>query len=184
MIRVERDGTQRLWRFTLEGRSPSLILPGLQPVGYHAWLGPDTLALFVLGTPNTLQLADVRTGRSEVVAERIGRSLHRIPGQEAFSFLHITEEGRWIKRLDPRAREATSLVRAPDTGDGDYAWTPDGVLLMAQGDRLMRWRPGDTEWTEAANLAAYGLRSVTRLAVSPNGRWIALVTADAEPDLA
>ena len=38
-----------------------------------------------------------------------------------------------------------------------------------------RWRPGELNWTVVVNLSAYGLRSVTRLAVSPKGDRIAIV---------
>src|ERR671914_787333 len=49
VIRVEADGAQRLWRFTRDGQSPTLVLTNVKPVGYHAW-GPDgQLALFILG---------------------------------------------------------------------------------------------------------------------------------------
>ena len=57
VVRVERDSTQRLWRFPLDRSAPSVILERVRPVGYHAWANEHTLALFVLGSPNTLQLA-------------------------------------------------------------------------------------------------------------------------------
>ncbi len=61
VVRVEADGTQRLWRFPLAGGAPSLILEKIKPVGYHLWIDDHTLALFILGKPNTLQIADTRT---------------------------------------------------------------------------------------------------------------------------
>ncbi len=60
VIRVEADGVQRLWRFTRDGQQPELVLTDIKPVGYHAWADAQTLVLFVLGKPNTLQVADVR----------------------------------------------------------------------------------------------------------------------------
>src|SRR5687768_13073886 len=47
-IRVEKDGTQRLWKFPLSGGNPVLILEQVKPVGYHAWIDPNSLALFIL----------------------------------------------------------------------------------------------------------------------------------------
>src|SRR5882672_6610513 len=52
VVRVEGDGTQRLWQFPLAGGGPSLILENIKPVGYHLWVDDNTLALFVLGKPN------------------------------------------------------------------------------------------------------------------------------------
>ena len=177
VIRVEADGTQRLWRFDRKGDNPQLVLRDVKPVGYHAW-GPDgLLALFVLGEPNTLQVADARTGRSRVVARRIGRSVHRIPGRDTISVLHVEGGTRTIKELDPRTRRLTPIVRALDSTEGDYAWTPDGAILMSDGRRLMRWNKG-SEWTEVADLAALGLDGASRLAVSPDGRWLAVVVPD------
>jgi hypothetical protein len=43
----------------------------------------------------------------------------------------------------------------------------------------MRWAPGG-QWTATADLAALGLAGVTRMAVSPDGRWLAMVVPDKE----
>lgn len=178
VVRVEADSTQRLWRFGLDGSEPRLILEQVRPVGYHAWADASTLALFVLGEPPTLQLADTRIGRAQVVAENIGRSLHPVPGRGSVSFVHkATENEWWIRELDLATREITTLVRTLP-GAEDYAWMPDGTLLMAQGSRLFLWRRGmEGGWQEVADLAGAGLQSITRLAVSAQGDRLALVAA-------
>jgi dipeptidyl aminopeptidase/acylaminoacyl peptidase len=180
VIRVEADRTQRLWQFPLKGGAPSLVLPNVKPVGYHVWLNAHTLALFVLGQPNTLQLADTRTGQAEVLAQNIGRALHRVPGQARhFSFVHKEKEW-WIKTYDLQTRQITPLVKtlAGSPNSEDCAWLPDGTLLMAQGSKLFKWRRGqDVDWQLVADLTATGLSSITRLAVSPKGDKLALVAA-------
>lgn len=179
VIRVEADGTQRLWRFTMAGTDPAVVLADVKPVGYHAWIDDRTLALFVLGRPATLQIADRMTGEAEVVIGSIGRSLHRIPGRGTVSFVHKEEDaGWWVKEYDPRTKTMTPLVRTLD-GSEDCAWTPDGRLLMGQGAKLFSWQPGgNTGWEEVANFAAAGLQSITRLAVSPKGDRIAIVAVE------
>jgi WD40 repeat protein len=177
VIRVEADGTQRLWRFTRDGQSPAVILANVKPVGYHAWGPGGQLALFVLGNPNTLQVADTRTGRSRIVTERIGRSVQRIPGRVTISVLHIEGDARLIKELDVKTRSLKPIVRAIESGEGDYAWTPDGAILMSDGKSLMRWSAG-SDWNPVANLDAVGLAGVTRIAVSPDGKWLAMVVPD------
>ena len=84
VVRVELDAakTQRLWQFTADGGDPHVILDALKPVGYHAWANDHILALYVLGTPATLQVADVHGGPARIVATDIGRSLARIPGRD------------------------------------------------------------------------------------------------------
>ena len=183
VIRVEADGTQRLWRFTMAGTDLALVLADIKPVGYHAWIDDRTLALFVLGRPATLQMADTTTGRAETVVGSIGRSLHRIPGRGTVSFVHKEDDaGWWVKEYDPQTKTIAPLVRTLD-GSEDCAWTPDGRLLMGQGAKLFAWQPGgNAGWEEVANVAAAGLQSVTRLAVSPKGDWIALVAQRPTPN--
>jgi hypothetical protein len=178
-IRAEADATQRLWRFTLDGRTPEIVLERVKPVGYHAWADDRTLALFVLGQPATLQLADTRTGDAEVIARGISRSIQRIPGRGTISFVDRDEDGSlMVRELDPKTKRVTTLTAAvAGAKEADLAWTPDGILLMAEQDVLYGWRSGDPGWRRVADLAALGLHGVTRIAVSPKGDQIAFVTS-------
>lgn len=178
VIRVEADSTQRLWKFPLAGGEPALVLKGIKPVGYHAWLDGQTLALFILGEPNTLQLVDARTEKAEVVAQNIGRSLHRMGGGGRVSFVHKESEKDWvIKELDLKTRKITPITRTLP-GSEDYAWTPGGSLLMAKESKLYEWKRGkDAKWREVADFSGHGIRGITRLAVSPSGDRLALVAS-------
>ena len=192
VVRVEADGTQRLWRVSDNGPKgeTSVILPDVKPVGYYAWIDARTLALFVLGEGGqaaTLQVADTQTGKTQVVASNIGRSLQRAPSS-AISFVQrdaasaATPPTLMVKQLtrakapEEAAITVEPLVRPPSGASEPYvAWTPDGTLLVAVNSILYRWRAGETEWTAVANLGAFGLREVSRLAVSPKGDRIAIV---------
>ena len=174
VIRVEADGTQRLWRFDNDGEASGLVLEAVKPVGYHAWADPHTVALFVLGDPPTLQLADTRTGRADTLAYRIGRSLHRMPDAATISFVHKESDSTWtIKALDP-ATGALSPIASPLPGREDYAWHPDGAMLMADGAVLYAWTP-DHDWHPLHDFSDHGVTTITRIAVHPDGTHLALV---------
>lgn len=179
VVRVEADGTQRLWKFPLAGGEPSLILENIKPVGYHLWIDDHTLALFILGSsggPNTLQIVDTRTGKAEVVADNPGRVLRRIPNQNKFSFVHKISDREWvIKAFDLRTHTSASLINTLP-GVEDYAWLPDGRLLMAKDSKLFAVTPLiGKDWQEVADLSAAGLTRIARIAVAAKGNRIALV---------
>ncbi len=175
-VRVEADSAQRLWRFAADGTDPAVLLPALRPVGYQAWSGDRTLVLFVLGDPATLQIVDAVTGEARVVARDVGRSIQPVPGSTDVSYVQRMDGGTEIRRLDPATGNHEPI--APGIGDGDFhAWTPDGVLLQAEGGRLMEWRDDHPMWMPVADFTPMGMR-LSRLAVSPDGRRLALV---AEP---
>ena len=169
-IRVEADSTQRLWRFSLDGLNPSVILPDLAPVGYHKWVDESTLVMFVLGSPPTLQVGDVRTGRARVVTEDIGRSIQNIPGTFDVSYVQRNEDGSTtIMRLPGDGGEPEPITETVAGGDF-HAWTPNRVLLMADGPRVFarRYEP-DASWQQIADFSDLHV-DLSRLAVSQIGR--------------
>lgn len=175
VVRVEADSTQRLWRFDADGANPSVLLQDVAPVGYHAWIDETTVALFVLGEPPTLQVADVRTGRARVVARDIGRSLQAIPGTFDVSYVQRHADGTsTIMRLPGDGGDPSPIVDA--VGGGDFhAWTPDGTLLMAEGPVIFAAADAEERnWTPVADFSDLNIL-VSRLAVSPDGSQIAMV---------
>ena len=180
VVRVELDTAliQRLWKFPFDGGKPSLVLKDINPVGYHAWGNENTLGLFVLGNPPTFQLADIRSGKGEVLAERIGRSMHKIPAQDAISFLHkLPDTEWWIKKLDLATQEIMLLAK-PIAGNEFYAWLPDGTIAMAKDSKIYRWQEkSPSEWQLIADFSKKGLKGITRLAASPDGKYMAVEAA-------
>ena len=194
VVRVEPDGKQRLWSFPLDGEDePELLLPNVEPVGYHAWEGDDELVLFVLGEPHTLQRVQLG-GEARVIASNIGRALHRIPGERAaFSFVHKGEpapaaesdeaagedapaETWWVRRLDVADDRLEPLIET-FPGREDLTWDPAGRAWTADGSKLYRWCPAcGADWKLVADLGDAGLNDITRLAVSPDGKWLAVVS--------
>ncbi|MEK6687647.1 MAG: hypothetical protein AABZ01_04195 [Gemmatimonadota bacterium] len=175
VVRVEADSTQRLWAFSMNGQTAVPLLADTKPVGYHAWADSTTVVLYVLGNPSTLQVADVRKGTAEIITGRIGRSLKKVPGVRAVSFVDQSDSTRWvIRNLDLAIRSMTEV--APTLpGREDFTWRARGSLLMASGTVLYEWNRGKARWDSRQDFAALGFTSITRLAVSPDGRWIALV---------
>jgi len=195
VVRVEADGTQRLWQVANSDNArgeTSVILPDIRPVGYYAWMDDRTVALFVLGQngqPSTLQVADTQTGKVEIVASDIGRSIQRMPSG-GVSFVHrerrsadpSTGTTLTIKRLFKTSTSSSVQVEAltappPGLTEPYLTWMSDGSALVAVNSTLYRWRTGDSSWTPVVNLGGFGLRDVTRLAVSPKGDRIAIVAA-------
>lgn len=182
VVRVERDSTQRLWRFDVDGTNPALVFDRLKPVGYHAWAGRAALAVYVLGSPNALVVAALGTERADTVTRDIGRSLQTIPGRRAVSFVQrVDSTEAWLMEVDADTRTLRRLARLPG-GAEFHAWTPAGLVLTSDGMTLFQWDAhGGGPWIAVADLGRIGLRGVTRLAVSLDGQRLALVARDPGP---
>jgi hypothetical protein len=186
VIRVEPDSAQRLWRvpFDTPDKATLMLEPIKGKIGYHIWTGDHSLVVYVLGsgrgptaTPSTLQIiADDRNPKGEVVAQNVGRALASIPGRNAISFQQLVKDSLpWIVDLDLTSKKTRELVQAPKGADY-HVWTPSGQLLTAAGAGVFRYT--EDGWVPVANFEKFGVKNISRLAVSPKGNWLAFVAED------
>lgn len=178
-IILERNGDQFLWKYPLQGAVPQKLTT-VNPIGYHVWISPDLIGVFVVGEPNTLELINLGSDNADQVAKSPGTTLAMIPGQNGLmSYVDISEENSWsIKNLNTTTKESTEIVKAIKKSQY-YTWTPSGILLTGDGKRLYKFDPkSDSDWVELANLADYGIADFTRLVVSPDGSLLAVVASE------
>jgi len=183
VVRVEADSTQRLWSFALDGSKPALVLRSIKPVGYHVWLDATHVAVYVLGAPATLQVVDTKTERADTVARDIDRSLSPISVDTVSFVQRHADSTLTLTRLSISDSTGVAQVASIATlprGATYVVWTSTGVAITAAGSKLYTLRRGEAAWRQAADLASDGLAHISRLAISPNGHWLALVADDAQ----
>lgn len=171
-IRLDTTGLQLLYAYTLKGKDEVLV-PKLK-IGYHAWINSNEIVAFVLGEPATMQIIHTSNNSARVVGENIGRSLHKIPGSPSFSYVDKSSEKWMIKSMNPETGKSEDLTSVIE-GSEDYCWTPNEEIIMGSGSKLYVWKRGGT-WTEITDLASYGISSITRLSLSPDGKKLAVVS--------
>ena len=183
VVRVEADSTQRLWSFQLDGSDPRLVFEQWKPVGYHAWADTVTVALFLLGSPSTLVLADTRTGRADTVARDVGRSLVPLPNGGGFSFTQRMQDSSWVlTAVDVRqtrgGRHSMLLPVARMPRGADYVvWLAPARAITGSGSKLflLTRERGPLKWEELADLSRYRIGRISRLALSPDRKSLAIV---------
>ncbi|HUP90546.1 MAG TPA: hypothetical protein VM100_14400 [Longimicrobiales bacterium] len=178
VVRVEADSTQRLWSFAADGSDPRIVLEAIKPVGYHAWIDENTVAAFVLGNPSTLQVIDVQSGITRIVARNVGRALQKVPSRRAFSFVQNNPDSTssiFVYDVNvTAAREITKTL----PGNEYHVWLSNGTLIGASGSVLFQWRTGDRGWNLLADLSASNITGISRLALSPDEQSLIVVATD------
>ena len=125
-------------------------------MGYHAWIDGERLALYVLGEPATLQVARVSSGKAEVAARDIGRTLRIVPGSSLVSFVQREAEGRYsIRTLDPASGQVETITATVEGSmDRDYEWLPDGrTILMSAGTKVFATSRTGGAWREVLDVS-------------------------------
>ena len=187
--------SQHLYRYGMDGVAVGPVVANLNRVGYHAWIDATHFAAFLVGNeeakqPNRLVLVDADSGKTTPLANDIGRSLGRAPDGRV-TFVDKSSPKAWkVVALAPGETVPKTLIETPPAAAGeeerarseDFCWLPDGTLLMAKGRWLLRWdgKP-DSGWTALAELKELP-GDIRRLAVSRDGRHLALVVEIRDPN--
>jgi hypothetical protein len=181
-VRQLADGsTQHLVHANANGSNPEPVLD-LTTVGYYAFNADRSqVALFVLGETFTLQVADVASGETQIVADGIGRGLYAEPGGAAALFTTGNEEEGWaLNRYDFGSGETSTLFALPGMSQ-DFAAhrMGDGTLVyLSSDDGTLYSRTADTDWAPIADFRGAMINNVTRMAVSDDGTMLAVVADD------
>jgi hypothetical protein len=176
---IQRDnGDQDLAKYPIAGGKPIVLINHLR-IGYHSWIDENRLLLFVLddSVHNSLHYYELDKNADTVIAENIGRSLHKIPGETAMSFVQkITDSQYVIKKFDPNTGVITPVIYTFPNHDF-FCWVaihPPGnlkILLTSDGSKLFYYEINpkeefkDRKWVPVKiESDAPMLKGLTRLA--------------------
>jgi hypothetical protein len=173
------SGAQHLIQYPLAGGNPKKLI-GNKIVGYHAWADANQVMIFSLPQPFKLELVNISSGESIPIAEGIGRSIHKIPGRNVMSFVKKISDTEYdIQLLDLVSLSTTLITKAIPGKEHDMSWTPDGRIFMSIGNELYCFVPAkSTVWEKIEIETPNPLNTISRIAISPDGKKIALVISE------
>lgn len=173
---IEEDGkTQRLWQYSLENPlNKSLIFEDIFNVGYHHWINNEDIALFIVGKPHELHIANARTKRSKKILHNIGRTFKSASTNELY-FIHKSTEAWYIKTYNIIDQDFKTIIKTLPKIE-DYVVLKDGTFLMGHKNLIYKFNPAkDKDWIPVCDLQDLGVTEITRLAIG-KGK-IAVVTS-------
>jgi len=166
-IRVENDQarSQRLWQFPLDHSTNGRpVMPSLTTVGYHCWLNSREVALFLVGDPHQLVLADVSREDVTNITGNIGRCIQRMPGGRLAFIQKLSAKSWLIKEIALQGSE-------------DFVVLTDGTFIAGQGSRLYKFNKSiDFSWVQIADLSRYNITEITRMTVNLSENKIAIIS--------
>lgn len=177
---VEKDSSQRIWRYHKVTGESNVLLPKVYAVGYHCWFNPKTVFLFQIGEPNMLVMVNTGNSKKRNCVSNPGRCMQtwKSPKRKLLLYTEMNPDSSWtVKALNGTGMTEQSFapVQLP-AGTQDF--TVDGLnnMIAGQGSKLMCYnlirRDG---WQEITDLKGIGITKISRLAVSQSGNRLALV---------
>lgn len=176
-VRLDKNGLQRLYRYDSQTGKSTELIKDLQ-IAYFAFYNDEKILATVLDSDKmNLVLIDLQSKKTDTLFYNAGRSLQKVPKTNSMSYSLVNEEGNLdLYLLDMNSYENFFVTQLP-IGIQDYVWINDTQILVGSGNKLYMYDTlGESEWTRVASLEDYGLKNITRMAISPNGKKLAIVT--------
>ncbi len=167
---------QQVMNINLKSGKKEFVSGDFKDVGYYTWLSPHELGLFrIEGSINKLSYFNINDNKSRRITTSIGRSLSSDKTGFMIYVHKFTEEFWYIKRYDPTS-SVIEIVAQTVGKNEDFVIAPDGTYFMGNGHVLFALNPAlDKTWRQVADLSIYGIKYITRLAISPDAKKLVLV---------
>ncbi len=175
-IRLDTNGLQRLYRYDIKTGKSEPIRKDAK-VGYHVWYSKDILINTVL-IENRMDLvvSNLNDGSNHTVQKNVGRSLQKIPKSDLVGYISKVTDSTAIKSLHPITGAIKWVSPLPEAIN-DICWMPDGSLLIPSGKSIYIISPGMNGNPKVLHrFEEKEINSISRMAVSPDGKYLALVS--------
>ena len=181
VIQADLNQKQYLFAIDIGSGSMDLLLPDVEPVGYHAWFSDQDVAMFILGDSFTLQTARLGTTDTRTVADNIGRSIRRHPESNEILFVDKNREPWQIAAYNPASKKTRDVMPLFPQNE-DFTVDANGDFWTGNGSRLYRRSAADNRWELMADYKNTGIRQISRLAINLKSKQIAMVSNQISAD--
>ena len=178
-IAVDANNAQWLYAFSTDGMRKEPLIPQ-EPIGYHAWLDEQHLAVFILGdtpAPHSLQIVALNSTEVEIVDVNIGASIYSGPADTVLYSQKLSgEKQHRVLSFDRRTSQIMYLGNLPE--GSDYFYYANGKMLVANKTKVLKaeFIGGHAlHWETLLDLSKACDGQLTRLAQAPNERYLAVV---------
>ena len=175
VIQADLNQKQYLYAIDIDSGEMEQLLPDVEPVGYHAWVSDQEVAMFILGDSFTLQTARLNTTGTRLIADNIGRSLRRHPVTGEILFVDKNSEPWEIAAYNPDTK-TIRLVMPLFPGSEDFTIDANGAYWTGNGSKLYRRKQVEDRWELVADFSNSGVGRISRLAINLKSGQIALVS--------
>jgi ketosteroid isomerase-like protein len=167
-------------------------LTDTKDAGYFSRVDERTWVLFMNDKERRIVIYDAKKKTLETLSTGAITPLYRVPNERAYTFVAETPFSSdpaaaakidrskvklELRKLDLKSRGVVTLSTIPFPATGHHAWTAHKTVLMASGGTIQQWDPTTPDrWTPVATFDDPDLQGISRIALSPRGDRIALVS--------
>jgi len=176
-VGLAENGNQKLYKYTPDGL-PTTLFDSLS-FAYFVPIDSEKIIGTILHN-NYMDLvkANSDSQNSELILTNVGRGIQRIPKSNSVSYTVVNNENSLdLYALPITDYEDAYFITKLPIGVQDYVWLTKNQILVGKGNQLFLYDIyGEDKWIPIASLKHFNLKEITRMAVSPSGKRIAIVS--------
>jgi hypothetical protein len=172
---VEKDSTQRVWKFNSDGRFHSICHEGTDSIGYHTWLNNDTLLYYKLTFPHSLRVLNIKTNEDHWLCDDPTRAFKKLGNSLRFIYAIKDSIQTEFRIYNPTLRESILYTTYP-TANEDFIWHPEFGLIKSENADLFKYNEQSSKWELLFSFSDFGIKKITRFVFDSKTKQLAIVS--------
>ncbi len=172
---VEKDSSQRLWKYYLKGGLSLIINDATDSIGYHAWITNNTLLYYKLTEPHSLHMLDVITNKDVWICDYPTRAFKKTGNGSNFIYGIKDSVHTEFRIYNTTLRESKLYATYPSSSE-DFIWHPDLGLIKSENSDLLRYNEQTKTWDILFSFSTLGIKKITRFTFDSKSKQLAIVS--------
>lgn len=171
---VEKDSSQRVWEYNLDGKFSKILFPEIDSIGYHTWLNADSLLYYKLTEPHSLRVVN-KDLQDNWLADKPTRAFKKI--QTAHQFIYGVKQDSVIHyRIYNASLRQSHLFAIHKSTSEDFIWHDEFGLLKSEGSDILRYNEKVKQWEVLFSFSTLGIQKITRFMFDKKNKQLVLVS--------
>lgn len=172
---VEKDSSQRVWKFNLDGKFHSIAHEGTDSIGYHTWLNNDSLLYYKLTNPHSLRVLNIKSNEDHWLCDHPTRAFKKISNSSNFIYA-IKDSLHTEFRIYNSALRESKVYTTFQTANEDFIWHPELGLIKSENADLMCYNEHTSKWEILFSFSNLGIKKITRFVFDSKTKQLAIVS--------
>ncbi|MFN8116533.1 MAG: hypothetical protein U0W65_10495 [Bacteroidia bacterium] len=172
---VEKDSSQRVWLFNLDGTFKRIVHEGTDSIGYHTWLNSDTLMYYKLTEPHSLRVLDLKSNKDVWICDHPTRAFKQIGQSSRFMYGIKYSTSTQFRIYNSALKESVVYASYPSINE-DFIWHPELGLIKSEGSDLLKYNEQSKTWDVLFSFSNLGIKKITRFVFDSKNKQLAIVS--------
>lgn len=172
---VEKDSSQRIWQFNLDGSFKSIIHEQTDSVGYYTWLSNDSVLYYKLTNPHSLRVLNIKTHEDAWLCDYPTRSFKKEGASNKFIYAIKDSASIEFRMYEPLLKKSSYYATYHSLNE-DFIWHADFGLIKSEGSDLLNYNMQSKTWNVLFSFANLGIKKITRFVFDHKTKQLAIVS--------